>query len=60
MNFEINGVLHFLAFDKNEDQWYLFRPSDNGIDAVKVHDDDMFLTPPVLGFPNKSSVPRVD
>ena len=59
MNFEINGVLYFLAFDKNEDQWYLFRPSDSGIESLTIH-DDMLLTPPVLGLPNKSSAPRMD
>lgn len=47
MNFEVNGVSYFLTFDTDKAQWFLFTPSSNGIESMKIHNDDMTAPVPL-------------
>lgn len=40
MQFEVNGQAYFLHFVDDEGRWYVFEPSDKGIQRIPVYVDD--------------------
>ncbi len=45
MQFEVNEQSYFLNFIPEKGRWFLFKPTDAGIEAVAVVDDDGRLPP---------------
>jgi hypothetical protein len=43
MNFEVNNVTYFLAFNDEEGGWMLLTPVRNGFRRIAVYDDDAQL-----------------
>jgi len=39
MQFEVNGQAYFLHFVDDEGRWYVFEPSDTGIQRIPVYVD---------------------
>ncbi|HEY1464742.1 MAG TPA: hypothetical protein VGF44_15100 [Terriglobales bacterium] len=39
MHFQVKGQEYFLGFVENEGQWYLFAPSEQGVDRFPVYVD---------------------
>ena len=56
MNFEVNGIPYFLAFDSRAEEWCLLTPSRDGIEAVEIYDDE----PLAVAVPTSGGERRVN
>jgi hypothetical protein len=41
VNFEVNNVTYYLAFNGDEGEWMLLKPAMDGFDRLDVYDDDL-------------------
>lgn len=56
MQFEVNGQTYFLAFVEDERRWYVFAPTNIGVNRIPVYVDAPATSKMILADESKQTI----